>query len=131
MFLWVCDHPHLPHSVQYDKFGSYRCPPPNAPIAPKGARPLPSLTNAAFEDFSDQDCVASRTSRLIQEASGGTKTEWSKKTKIKIKRHTNQEGQPSKDFLDGIGCRYVDLQFDSLYSRDHVDTIHTNTKKRQ
>ena len=84
---------------------------PLTPHRPKGARPLPSLTNAAFEDFSDQDRVASRTSRLIQEASGGTKIERPKKTQRKIERHTNQEGQPPKDSLNGIGCRYVDSQF--------------------
>ena len=100
MFLWVCDHPHLPHCVQYDKFGSYRCPPSNAPIAPKGARPLPSLTNAAFEDFSDQKRVASRTSRLIQEASGGTKTERWKKDKTKNKKTHKSRRSTSKRFLE-------------------------------
>ena len=116
MFLWVGDHPHLPQSVQYDKFGSYRCPPSNAPIAPRVPAPCHPWQTQPSKIFQIRIALPaerrdlSRRPAAEQRPSGQKDTKTNKTTQRKIKRHTNQEGPSPKDSLNGIGCRYVDSQ---------------------
>ena len=108
---------------------------PLTPPSPQGCPPPAILDKRSLRRFFRSGLRCQQNVATYPGGQRRNKDRVVKKDK-KIKRHTNQERQPSKDFLDGIGCRYVDLQFGSLYSRTmhnphkHKEKTIKSTKKR-
>ena len=81
---------HLPHSVQYDKFGSYRCPPSNAPIAPRVPAPCHPWQTQPSKIFQIRTALPAERRDLSRRPAAEQRLSGQKDTKKNKKTHKSR-----------------------------------------